>query len=323
MPPKRRAVEAIDLTGDDDAPSYSSSPSFNRSSQYPSSSQGYAHSHTYSSSPQRAPKQARTSYNQVQRTTSGSSQADAIFIDEDDDDDASQEVPDATQAYNQQQYDYMHYGTMHERIVGVRYYNGYATTGEMVVLRREPHNQYDSNAIKVSNVQGHQIGHIRRQMAAKLAKYMDERSLLIEAQLTGEKDVFECPVQLKLYGSNDPAVRQSLMARMRSDKLPIGHASDRLRKEAAAAKERDRIAKQAAKQAKKKGTAVVDIAASQATQNSMAEYAASSSQGPGLIPGPSMEDILGGSVRFNPRNVEEMVEEYGIKEEDLVRYVSI
>jgi SWI/SNF-related matrix-associated actin-dependent regulator of chromatin subfamily A3 len=317
MPPKRRPYETIDLTGDD-TPAYSSSQSYVHSSQYPSSSQGYAQSHGYSSSPHRGPKQARTSYNQSQRTTSGSSQADAIFIDEDEEDDASQEVPDATQAYNQQQYDYILYGIKHDKIVGVRYYTGYATTGEMVVLRRDPQNPYDSNAIKVSNVQGQQIGHLPRTIAAKLAGYMDQRSLLIEAQLTGQKGEYDCPLQLKLYGTNDPAVQQDLMARMRRDGLPTGHASDRQRKEAAAARERERIAKQAARQAKKKGAAVVDVAGNQATQNSMAEFAAGSSQGPGLMPGPSMEDIIGGSLRFNPRNVEEMVEEYGIKEEDLV-----
>ena len=42
-----------------------------------------------------------------------------------------------------------------------------------------------------------------------------------------------------------------------------------------------------------------------------------SSQGLGL--GPSMDDIIGGSERFNPRNVEQMAEKFGIKEEDLVR----
>ncbi|KAH6867044.1 SNF2 family N-terminal domain-containing protein [Alternaria rosae] len=319
MPPKRRAYEAIDLTGDGDVPAYSSSQSHARSSQYPASSQGYAQSHGYSSSPHRAPKQARTSYNQAQRTTSGLSQADAIFIDEDEEDDASQEVPDATQTYNQQQYDYILYGIKQDKIVGVRYYNGYATTGEMVVLRREPHNEYDSNAIKVTNVQGEQVGHLPRGAASKLAKYMDERSLLIEAQLTGEKGFYDCPIQLKLYGTNDPAVKQELMARMRRDALPTGHASDQQRKEAAAVKERERIAKQAARQAKKKGAAVVDVAGSEAPESSMGEFAFSSSQVPGLMPGPSMEDIIGGSLRFNPRNVEEMVEEYGIREEDLAK----
>jgi len=104
-------------------------------------------------------------------------------------------------------------------------------------------------------------------------------------------------------------VKQQLMARMRRDGLPTGHASDQQRKEAAAAKERERIAKQAAKEAKKKGVAVVDVAGSQAPESSMGEFAVSSSQGPGLVPGPSMEDIIGGSLHFNPRNVEEMVEE--------------
>jgi SWI/SNF-related matrix-associated actin-dependent regulator of chromatin subfamily A3 len=197
MAPKRR-TEAIDLTSDD-TPFYSSSqPHARSSSQFPSSSQSYTHSHGYSSSPYRAPKQPRTAYNQAQRTTSGSSQADAIFIDEDEDDDASQEVPDATQAYNQQQYDFTLYGILPAKIVGVRYYRGYATTGEMVVLKREPHNQYDVNAIRVDNVQGTQIGHIPRTWAAKLAKYMDERRLLIEAQITGPKGDFECPVELKV-----------------------------------------------------------------------------------------------------------------------------
>ena len=32
-------------------------------------------------------------------------------------------------------------GTLKSKIVGVRYYNGYATVGEMVLLKREPHNQ--------------------------------------------------------------------------------------------------------------------------------------------------------------------------------------
>jgi len=46
---------------------------------------------------------------------------------------------------------------------------------------------------------------------------------------------------------------------MRADKLPVGHAADRKRKEAAAAKEREKLAKQAAKQAQKKGGVVVGV----------------------------------------------------------------
>lgn len=56
--------------------------------------------------------------------------------------------------------------------MGVQYYNGYASTGEYVVVRREPGNLYDSNAIRVENVQRDQIGHIPRKFASKLASYM-------------------------------------------------------------------------------------------------------------------------------------------------------
>jgi SWI/SNF-related matrix-associated actin-dependent regulator of chromatin subfamily A3 len=61
---------------------------------------------------------------------------------------------------------------MNTKIVGVRFYNGYASAGERVFLRREPTNKYDPNAIKVENVMGAQIGHIPRNVAADLAKYM-------------------------------------------------------------------------------------------------------------------------------------------------------
>lgn len=133
MPPKRRA-EAIDLT--DDSPSYSPSQGHAHasSSQHPSSSHGYAHSQ--SSPTARAPKQPRTAtYN---RAASGASQQDPVYIDDDDEEDAS-----ATQGMSEQEYGWTLYGVMHGKIVGVRFYNGYATVGEMVVVRREPNNQYD------------------------------------------------------------------------------------------------------------------------------------------------------------------------------------
>lgn len=78
--------------------------------------------------------------------------------------------PDAIQGHSQEHYNYLLYGALDDNILGVRYYNGYATEGETVVLRREPQNQYDANAIRVDNVQGEQIGHILRGLAAKLAK---------------------------------------------------------------------------------------------------------------------------------------------------------
>ena len=69
-------------------------------------------------------------------------------------------------------------GILNTKIVGVQYYTGYATPGEHVIVRREPSNPYDSNAIRVENVQRAQIGHIPRTMASKLANYMVRRVTL-------------------------------------------------------------------------------------------------------------------------------------------------
>ena len=45
---------------------------------------------------------------------------------------------------------------------------------EMVSLVREPHNPYDPNAVKVNNVIGDQVGHIKRELAKPLAYIMDQ-----------------------------------------------------------------------------------------------------------------------------------------------------
>ncbi|EMD62149.1 hypothetical protein COCSADRAFT_192184 [Bipolaris sorokiniana ND90Pr] len=81
------------------------------------------------SSSYRAPKQSRTSKMKPHRKPS----------------------PDAIQGHSQEHYNYLLYGALDDNILGVRYYNGYATEGETVVLRREPQNQYDANAIRVDN----------------------------------------------------------------------------------------------------------------------------------------------------------------------------
>lgn len=76
----------------------------------------------------------------------GSSQANPYVLEDDDEDedDGSQEVQDSTQGYNEEEYRWGFYGVLPTKIVGVRYYSGVATMGEMVVLRREPNNAYDS-----------------------------------------------------------------------------------------------------------------------------------------------------------------------------------
>ncbi|KAF2876283.1 SNF2 family N-terminal domain-containing protein [Massariosphaeria phaeospora] len=297
---------------------------------YSSFSSSQSQSRSSASQPSHAYKQARTGYGTA-RVTSGSSQADPLVLDSDDDDEGDEEVPDATQGYGEAEYQFGLYGVLPTKIVGVRHYRGMATLGEMAIARREPRNPYDSNAIQVINVQGAQIGHIPRGVAGKLARYMDNRSLLLETEITGHKGDFECPIEIKLYGTDDPVQRERLMAQLRNDRLPVGHATDRKRKEERAAKERQKVAAQAAQAARreqKRGGAVVasgqaqvqarSQAQSQAQQSEsgLSEFTGGPSQGLGVAP-PSLEDIMGASERFNPRNVDQVVEQFGIKEDDL------
>jgi SWI/SNF-related matrix-associated actin-dependent regulator of chromatin subfamily A3 len=42
-----------------------------------------------------------------------------------------------------------------------RYYSGVAHPGEFVTLIREPNNPYDRNAIRVDNLRGEKVGHVK------------------------------------------------------------------------------------------------------------------------------------------------------------------
>ena len=70
------------------------------------------------------------------------------------------------------------YGQFRADIVGIRYYTGRVNNKEMVALCREPNNQYDKNAIRVVNVFGQQVGHIKKEQAAALAFVMDKKYAL-------------------------------------------------------------------------------------------------------------------------------------------------
>ena len=152
---------------------------------------------------------------------------------------------------------------------------------------------------------------------------MDNRCLLVEAIVAGEKGYYECPLQLRLYGTNDPVARENLIAQMRSSGLPtctVQNVNSRAKQEAQQRekneKERRKVAAQAAKQARKNGSTVVDLTQQ---ESGMGEFTGGSARGIG--PGPSLEDIVGASERFNPRNAEQYVEEFGIQEKDLVSFI--
>lgn len=133
-----------------------------------------------------------------------------------DDDD---EGPDQTQDQDDPTNSYELYGTSDIKIVGVRYYNGVVNPGERVLCRREPGNQYDSNAIRVDNVMRQQIGHVPRNLAMKLAPYLDANRLVLDGILTGHKNAFDCPVRLFFYGPGETSTRRELEAELKADRL--------------------------------------------------------------------------------------------------------
>ncbi|NXP12896.1 HLTF factor, partial [Thinocorus orbignyianus] len=96
------------------------------------------------------------------------------------------------------------YGTLRGSVVGLRYYQGIVNNNEMVALQREPNNPYDKNAVKVNNVNGDQVGHIKKELAAALAGIMDNKLALIEGVVPyGAKNTFTMPVQMSFWGREE------------------------------------------------------------------------------------------------------------------------
>ncbi|KAL8849641.1 MAG: hypothetical protein Q9221_005408 [Calogaya cf. arnoldii] len=287
---RKRPVETVDLTEDD----FNDQPV----QKTPRSSQADSVTH---SRPITTPSQPTSS----QPTQS---QRDSWLEEEDANDTIvlSQEGDNGTEETEQ----YEIYGTLHTKIVGIQYYTGVATTGEYVSVQREPSNQYDPNAIRVSNVMRAQIGHIPRQMAAKLARYMDSGSLLVEGSLAGPKGAYDCPIDLRLFGPSDREKKAGLVDQLRRDKLPLDAIVQRAREEK---KKRVEELKKL-KAAQKSGR--VATGSGRQWDISSQTYASSQSSGTGE-PVQTVDDIIETSQRINPREMGEIVEKFGAGEEAL------
>lgn len=212
--------------------------------------------------------------------------------------------------------------------MGVQYYTGHATPGEYVIVRREPSNQYDSNALRVENVQRAQIGHIPRTMASKLAKYIvrpvaslsrktlipaqDSGALLVEGSLSGHLGSYDCPIVLKLFGTSEPVERANLRSQMKADRLP-STVIDQKEKEAKKRKVEELKKIAAAKKGKGGKTGG---GGNQWGHSSQTDYAGTLSQSD-VNSSQSIEDFIDGSERFNPREVGNVVEKFGAGEDAL------
>ncbi|KAM9777496.1 helicase-like transcription factor [Neosynchiropus ocellatus] len=96
------------------------------------------------------------------------------------------------------------FGRLRGTVVGLNYYTGVVNKGEMVGLKREPQNPYDRNAVMVTNVNGQQVGHIKRNLAAAMAHIMDNNLAKVEGLvLFGKTNNFNMPVILSFWGKEE------------------------------------------------------------------------------------------------------------------------
>ena len=82
-----------------------------------------------------------------------------------------------------------------------RFYDGTAHAGEYINIVREPHNPYDGNAIRVDNLQGEKVGHIKRELAAILAPFMDKYSSFNDSSSNDNSKNATVTIGLSLTGT--------------------------------------------------------------------------------------------------------------------------
>ena len=142
-----------------------------------------------------------------------------------------------------------------------------------------------------------------------LTSNKDSGALLVEGSLSGHVGSYDCPIALKLFGTSDPVERANLRNQMKADRLPSA-VIDQKEKEAKKCKAEELKKIAAAKKGK------VGKTGQQWGHSSQNDYAGTLSQGDGNL-SQSIEDLIDGSERFNPREVGNLVEKFGAGEDAL------
>jgi len=104
----------------------------------------------------------------------------------------------------QQQAPLLRLGSLNSSVVGIRYYDGVLHPGEYAVLHREPNNPYDRNAIRVDNIAGIKVGHIKKTVAKALAPVMDRLmpGIQVDATIPRHGTHWELPITLEFFGAS-------------------------------------------------------------------------------------------------------------------------
>lgn len=72
-----------------------------------------------------------------------------------------------------------------------------------MTLIREPTNPYDSNAIRVDNVAGRKVGHIKKTIACTLSPVMDRYPhITIDGTIRHKGGAYTLPLRVQFYGQN-------------------------------------------------------------------------------------------------------------------------
>ncbi|XP_073915348.1 helicase-like transcription factor isoform X1 [Castor canadensis] len=115
------------------------------------------------------------------------------------------------------------FGTLRGHVVGLRYYTGVVNNNEMVALQREPNNPYDKNAIKVNNVNGNQVGHLKKDLAAALASIMDNKLAQVEGVVPfGANNAFTMPLHMTFWGKEEN--RKAVLDQLKKHGFKLGPA---------------------------------------------------------------------------------------------------
>lgn len=240
------------------------------------------------------------------------------WLDDDNEDHVNDIVPGGTQAAYDGTDQLHHYGNIEAKVVGVQYYRGIATAGETILVRREPSNPFDRNAIRVDNVNGTQVGHVPRRVAAKLAPYMDQRLVHCEGSLSGAMNQYDAPLSIRIFGPDQLSDEgRQLTAQMKDDRIPIKSLMDAEKAEKEREKQRQRAEKRRAQDEKKRLVAARRAAAGKGAPVPASQSEFANQHTPGGESAPVMSDIVEASERFNPRELSETAEKYGMQEDDL------
>ena len=136
----------------------------------------------------------------------------------------------------------------------------------------------------------------------------------MEGSLSGHVGAYDCPIALKLFGTSEPVERANLRNQMKTDRLP-STVIDQKEKEAKNRKAEELKKIAAAKKGKGKG-GKAGGGGQQWGHSGQNDYAGTLAQGDGNT-NQSIEDLIEGSERFNPRDVGNVVEKFGAGEDAL------